>query len=491
MAVPESPTVPPAAAALGAAAGVWRALPVPVLLYLAAVMIPLGTTLGGLVLTDLRILLLVMIIPLGFRLLSGAYGGVMATDVLFIAYVAWGTLALAVDNPDRVVQYAGSTGVEFLGGYVLARAYIRSAETFAALTRALIWLVAATLPIALYETVTSHPIVVELLHRLPGVTASVEPAFTIPRFGFTRVQAVFAHPIHYGLFCTIAFSLCFVGLRGAMADTRRYLLSAVCAVCALLSLSAGPMLALALQAMLILWVTLLRGVKSRWLILLGLFVLAYVAIDLASNRTPYKVFLTYATFSSGTAYWRDLILQWGLYNVGQNPVFGIGLNDWVRPVFMYSSSVDNFWLLAAMRYGIPGFALLAAGYGWSLWRVGLRDFDADPGLYQLRRAWMFSLVGLSFTLVTVDVWGTLYSFVFFLYGAGMWLLTATPGTAAAGAEAAPARGLRLRRDHDLLPVFASAAKPVFRRAPTAEPGRPAQRLTRFPPGTRPEDGRKR
>lgn len=491
MAVPESPTVPPAATTLAGAVGVWRALPVPVLLYLAAVMIPLGATVGGLVLTDLRILLLVLIVPLTLRLLSGAYGGVMATDILFICYVAWGTLALAVNNPERVVQFAGSTGVEFFGGYVLARAYIRSAETFAALTRALIWLVAATLPIALYETVTGHPIVVEFLQRLPGLTASVVPAYTIPRFGFSRVQAVFAHPIHYGLFCTIAFSLCFVGLRGAMPDTRRHLLSAVCALCALLSLSAGPMLALALQGMLILWVSLLRGVKSRWLILLGLFVLAYVAVDLASNRTPYKVFLTYATFSSGTAYWRDLILQWGLYNVGQNPVFGIGLNDWVRPAFMYSSSVDNFWLLAAMRYGTPGFALLAAGYGWSLWRVGLRDFDADPALYQLRRAWMFSLVGLSFTLVTVDVWGTLYSFVFFLYGAGMWLLTATPGTASATAEALPARGLRLRREGGVRPPLTSGATPVFRRAqPAAEPGRAAPRLTRFPPGSRPTDGRR-
>ena len=506
MTVAHSLTAQPAAAAPGAigvshdaAAG---RLPIPVLLYLAAVMLPIGFSLGPLFLTDLRILLLILVVPLTVRMLSGAFGGILATDILFLLYIGWATIALAVNNPDRVIQNAGSTGIEFIGGYVLARAYIRNVHQFATLSRTLLYMVAATLPLALIEAVTGHPIIIELLQKLPGLTPSVTPALADPRFGLTRVQAVFAHPIHYGLFCTIAFSLCYVGMKGLMTNPRRYALAVVSAFCAILSLSSGALLAVLLQIMLIGWAWAFRTIRTRWLVLLGLFALAYIAIDLVSNRSPYKVFLTYATFSSGTAYWRSLILDWGLFNVGQHPIFGIGLNDWVRAPFMYSPSIDNFWLIVAMRYGIPAFAFIVSGYVWSLWRIGLRDFDADPMLWQFRRAWMFSFVGLSFTLVTVDVWGVMYSFVFFIFGSGMWFLTAIPGegTLEAVAVAPDPRALRFRRAFADAPVWTRLAAPLAVRRPTAaehvataDPPRPspaaasavrrpALRFSRFPPG---------
>lgn len=472
-------------------------LAIPVLLYLASVMLPIGFAVGPLFLSDLRVLLLIMVVPLTFRMLAGAYGGILATDILFLLYVTWATLALAVNNPDRVIQNAGSTGLEFIGGYVLARAYIRNVHQFATLSRYMVYMVTCTLPFALVEMVTGHPIIIELLQKVPFLVPSAVPALSDPRFGLTRVQVVFAHPIHYGLFCTIAFSLCFVGMKGLMGDSRRIGLALISAFCATLSLSSGALLAVLLQIMLIGWAWVFRSVRTRWLVLLGLLAFTYLAIDLLSNRTPYKVFLTYATFSSGTAYWRSLILDWGLFNVGQHPIFGIGLNDWVRAPFMYSPSIDNFWLIVAMRYGVPAFAFIVSGYVWALWRIGLRDFDTDPMIWQYRRAWMFSFVGLSFTLVTVDVWSTMYSFVFFIFGSGMWFLTATPGEGAVVATETPdPRALRLRRAFSVTPVWARLAAPLaFRRAPETRPvpapaqpnataamRRPAPRYTRFPPG---------
>ena len=133
--------------------------------------------------------------------------------------------------------------------------------------------------------------------------------------------------------------------------------------------------------------------------------------------------MSYATFSAHNAYWRSLIFEWGMINLWGSPIFGIGLNDWVRPFFMHSSSIDNFWLLNAMQYGIPGFVLLGVGYLPALWWVGRRNFDADQRLFQLRRAWMLTFAGLTLTLCTVHVWTSIYSFVFFLFGAGMWFLT--------------------------------------------------------------------
>ena len=113
--------------------------------------------------------------------------------------------------------------------------------------------------------------------------------------------------------------------------------------------------------------------------------------------------------------------------VWANPFFGLGMNDWVRPHFMYSGSMDNFWLVMAVRFGIPGFLFLAVGYAWAIFLIMRRKFDSDVMLSNIRRAWVFTFLGLSFTLVTVHVWATIYSFVFFMFGAGIWLVTAQPG----------------------------------------------------------------
>ena len=398
-------------------------LPFPARLFLVMTVLPILFNAGSLALSGQRVLLLLFVVPLTLKLLRGAYGRLIWTDYFFFLYIVWATVAIAVNNPDRVLQNVGSTGVDFLGGYLFGRAYIRSMDDFLALIRFFAILVCCTLPFAVFEALTGRPILIEMIQKIPGFT-SVAIINIEARMGLERAQVLFAHPIHYGLFCSTAFSLVFVGLKGLISTTRRYLTAAIIAICVFLSLSSGALLPLILQVFLILWVYALGGVRRRWLVLLGLFILAYVAIDILSNRPPMRVFMSYATFSPHNAYWRGIIFEWGMINVWGSPIFGIGLNDWVRPFFMGSSSVDNFWLRNAMLYGLPGFLLLVVGYLPALWWIGRRNFDADQRLWLLRRAWMFTFAGLTLTLSTVHVWTSIYSFVFFLFGAGMWFLTA-------------------------------------------------------------------
>ena len=101
--------------------------------------------------TPLRMLLLVLVIPLTGRLFSGQFGKAMAVDYLFFIHMAWATLAVAVNNPNRVVENVGSAAVEFLGGYLIARAYIRTPDQFEALIKALMVIVFALLPFTLPE----------------------------------------------------------------------------------------------------------------------------------------------------------------------------------------------------------------------------------------------------------------------------------------------------------------------------------------------------
>ncbi|MCF7702208.1 O-antigen ligase family protein [Loktanella sp. M215] len=400
-------------------------LPRPVLLYLLTVVLPIGFNAGPLYMTTLRLFLIVMILPLAFRLLTGAYGKIILTDFLFVFHILWGAVAIAANNPGQVVQQMGSVGVEFLGAYMIGRAYIRTPETFMALSRTLIVLVLCTTPFAIHETLTGRPLIIEILRKIPGMT-SVAIVFIDKRMGLERVQAVFAHPIHYGLFCSVAFSLCFVALRGTMTTLRRYTTSIIIALSGFLALSSGALTAIVMQFGLIIWAAMFRTVKARWWLLVGLFVFAYVTIDLLSNRSPIKVFMSYATFSAHNAYWRGIIFEWGMKSVWAHPLYGIGLNDWVRPWYMYSGSMDNFWLVMAVRYGIPGFLFLVVGYLAVIFRVMRRDFTGQERMILLRRAWVFTFLGLTFTLCTVHVWTNIYSFVFFMFGAGVWFIFHEP-----------------------------------------------------------------
>lgn len=417
-------------------------LPLPVLIYLLCVLVPIGFSLGPLALTSLRIFLILMILPLLVQLLMGKFGRIMAPDLLFTLHILWAVAALAVNSPAQVVQQVGSVGVEFLGGYLLGRAYIRTSGDFVALARWLVFLVLCTVPFAIFEAKTGRPLIMEALQaaRLTAVAiVTIEG-----RMGLERVQSSFAHPIHYGLFCSVAFSLAFVALRNVTSTGWRFVSSVIVALSGFLALSSGALLAIILQIALILWAGLFAKLRARWWLLLGLFALAYVVIDLLSNRTPIRVFMSYATFSAHNAYWRGIIFEWGMKNVWAHPLFGIGMNDWVRPWYMHSGSMDNFWLVMAVRYGIPGFVLLVLGYVWGIFRVMRRDFEGDPVLARIRRAWVFTFLGLSFTLTTVHVWTNIYSFVFFLFGAGMWLVSAAqttpqnPDQTGAPARATPA-----------------------------------------------------
>lgn len=390
-------------------------LPLPVWLYLLCVVTPVRFMLGPLQLTSLRLFLLTMLPYLLFRLAKSQRA---APDVLLLAFTAWVFATMRVNTPEQAFEHAGITLIELVGGYALARLYIWTHAQFEAAIKAIAALVILCLPLAIYEAFTGQPPVIEAIRALPLIS-SVEIVTIAPRLNLERVQGVFAHPIHFGLFCSTAVSLVYVGLAQTLTTAWRITLVTLIVLTAFLALSSGAFLAVLIQLFLIGWSIIFDRTTYKWWLLIATCAVGYICVDLLSNRTPVRVFFSYATFSAHNAYWRGLIFEWGVLNVWQNPVFGLGFRDWVRPHFMHSGSMDNFWLVNAVRYGIPGFTLLALA-----WCAGLVRVARGP-THSLRTAWLFCMIGLTFTLSTVHVWTAVYSFVFFLFGAGQFLATTT------------------------------------------------------------------
>ena len=403
-------------------------LPFPVFVYLFSIILPIGFELGSFHLSVTRLLLIVVIVPLGVNLLRGCYGKLLATDLLFALHIAWVSVALIINNTPEVLQSFGSMGLEFMGGYMVGRAYIRDQKSFVALCKLIGALIMFCLPVAVFEALSGIPVFIQILDQLPWVSPPTDLAIQ-RRFGIERVQVSFEHPIHWGLFNSLAAALCFVGLKTTYNRWLRTLLLGGAVLGSLLSVSSGAILSIILQIGIIGWACIFHNLHRKWLLLFILFLAAYVSVDLASNRTPLQVFMTYATFSAHSAYWRSTVFDWGLVNIQMHPVFGLGVKDWLRPVWMHTPSIDNFWLLITMRFGIPAFCFLITGYTWALWRISRRSFDQHPDINCHRHAWVICMVGLSFALTTVHIWGAIYSLTFFFFGAGMWLVTTgTKGT---------------------------------------------------------------
>ena len=162
-----------------------------------------------------------------------------------------------------------------------------------------------------------------------------------------------------------------------------------------------------------------KGIQLRWTMLVSGFAMIWLAVTLASNRGFVMVFISYFTFSTNSAYNRTLIWEYGTAEVARHPVFGIGLGDWIRAPWM-SDSMDNFWLLTAVRYGLP--ALLALVTAIVLIAIQqYRCIGRDKTLNRYRMGWLTIIIGLSVSGITVHFWNALFAYFFFLIGTGVWM----------------------------------------------------------------------
>ena len=447
-------------------------------LFLASLLIPARIFVGGMLLSPDRIFLLLAFVPLFFRLVGGKVGPIRPVDILIGLYCLWIALALFIAHGAERVAFIGITIVELFGGYLVGRTLVLGEKDYRAFFRYFVYAMLFLLPFVLIEQMTRRLLISEII----GAVFPTYPYVNFDqRIGLNRIQSVFEHPILFGLFWSVGIANLYFLSRDRLSKALPQ--AGLAGFMTFMSLSSAPILAGMLQFWMIVWE---KVTGAKWKVLAGLGVLGYVVIDLLSNRSPVSVLISYGTFNQGTAYNRVLIWRYGMQNVMGSPIFGIGLADWVRPWWMRSGSFDNFWLLQAMRYGIPSFVLLALGIAASIWSI-TRAQGLSFGQKQCRTAYMVALTGLLFTLATVHVWGSTSVFFMFYIGAGVWIAQAGD-TAVAGEEPDPGPRRGTARARSAPTGRETAAVPEGRApapAPAPEPAAPGRfRPARRPPPTR-------
>jgi len=385
-----------------------------VLLFFISLLPPIYFFLGDMRLSPSRIFLILMFLPLLARLLMGSAGRVMAMDIFMMLYAAWIMISLFFHHGLERVPLAGISVVELLGAYLLGRVLICNETDYRRFLRYFLYTLLFMLPFAVVELMTNRNLLQEVFR--PFVGTYFKGSSSYGRLGLNRVMASLEHPILYGLYCATGISTFYFAQR--RPPLKGLLGAGFATFMTFMSLSSGPLLGAATQFGIIAWGKL---TKANWKLLVILTVCSYVVVDALSNRTPITILISYVTFDPTTAWMRIATWKYGTEELWRNPIFGIGLNDWERPEWL-TDSVDNFWLLNAMRYGLPGIGFLAAALGFAFRDIARSDVPSNTWR-DLRTGYLIAMVGLFVSLCTVHVWGNTSSFVFFFFGAGAWLVS--------------------------------------------------------------------
>lgn len=407
------------------------ALPVVVLVISFALPPETSLSLGSLRLSPYRITLILLLLPALGKVLSNRHTPFGAVDALMAMHSVWAGISLVVNmGLSGGGETAGIYVIETFGAYIVARAYITDLEAFTRVLK-LVFLVVATLFVfAAAESLSGFHI---LREPFKAVMGGAGPHYIEPRLGLTRAFASFEHPILFGVFAAGGFAGTYFVLCEAQLNKETIKKLGVVAGATFFSLSGGPYTALALQIGLIAWDKITLGIAGRWYMLAGLFGAAWAVVTLMSNRSPLLVFISYLTFSANSAYNRVHIWNYGTAEVARHPIFGLGLNDWIRAPWM-SSSMDNYWLLTTMRYGIPAAAFLIIA---AFMIVGKHHQSTlgNKRLHQARKAWMITFIGYFLAGLTVHFWNSLMVQFFFFIGCGMALVSLKQGASSANAAA--------------------------------------------------------
>src|SRR5690606_19032931 len=136
-----------------------KSLPWPALALLVALQLPWIFSIGDLRLTPYRLVLL-LVLPICLkRWVSGQAGRIYLTDIALLLFCGWCAIATAVmHGVSEAIEPAGILFIETMGGFLVARCYIRDEDSFYMMAKVLFVISMILLPFALHETLTGGKI---------------------------------------------------------------------------------------------------------------------------------------------------------------------------------------------------------------------------------------------------------------------------------------------------------------------------------------------
>jgi len=298
-------------------------------------------------------------------------------------------LSFIINHGAQGVEPAVIVAIETLLPYLMIRVYVVGEEQILKVIKAylitILFLPLFTIPENMYGF--------SLFNEVFGTVIQGEQ-----RLGLYRAQGPFDHPILLAIYCGV--SLVLAETLPEFGKVKK----GIIITATLSALSSIGFILLGLQ----IGVLKLRkhfnlSIKQYLIIALA----GYVLVEIVANSSALSIVFRYLTLNPQTGYFRMMIWDYGLDNVFNNPWFGLGFSDWVRPSWM-PPSIDSFWLLVSVRHGVPVFLFLLL--------ISLTVFkgvnkNKEISVYLAISFFVFCIGGL-----TVHFWNSAYILFFIILG---------------------------------------------------------------------------
>lgn len=355
-----------------------------------------------------------MLIPAALYMMSRGLRGHFRfgwVDGLIVAATAWVCFALFMTTEAVeafTAAFAQTTDIAL--AYFFGRFTIRSLKDLRAFLIMMAPGLAFVAAIMMIESVTHQLIIQKFFAQITGRSV---PYRADARLGLFRAPGPFPHPILAGVFLASFLPLYFlVGVRGWPK-----ILGIFAAFCSFFSVSSAALLGLVVGGGLIFYNWLSERIANlSWQLFFTMAAIFVFMAELGTKSGTYSLILRFAALNSTSSYNRVLIWEFGTQSVAKHPWFGIGYAEWERPSWM-SASMDHFWLLVAVRFGLLPSVLI--GVATALAVLGLARsamLPASPTDKRALRAVAISLGVFAFGIVSVALWLSPHIWFFMLIG---------------------------------------------------------------------------
>ncbi len=318
-----------------------------------------------------------------------------ACDYLILIISLWIFLSISVNNGlDRGIKSGGIIAIETCSPYMIARVYINSANKLVKSIKTYVMLVVFLPILSIPENIYGTNFVKNLVL---GTNTEVNEI----RLGFYRAESVFDHPILLGVFCASSLSL-YMSMK-----KRSFLKIGIIIISSLASLSSVSFIMVILQFLF----KYISRFKIKKIYFIYTFII-YLFVDIVLQKNVLNFILSHFTLNPQTAFFRKLIWEHVGKNISSNPLFGIGYNDWVRPSWM-PGSVDSFWLVEALKFGLPVLIPLIIMSYIVLFRT---CGDKNEVIRNYEKGIVMCFLSLVIAGFTVHFWNSIYVLFFFISG---------------------------------------------------------------------------
>lgn len=324
----------------------------PALLVLSGIILPSGLQLfvAGAKLTPARIALLLLFIPSVAKLLGRGRRLIPSDGLAVLVGVIMVAAAGYAAGAQSMVS-ATAESLDFVGGYLVARAYFIEPRAIDGFVRLLKMFTVVAICIAIVEVISGRWIVrdalTSMLGQEPTMLDNAAAAGDAIRGGLRRAASTFDHPILFGVFCSLVGAITFATERTRIG---RLSWAGICGLGTLLSLSSAAAISLGMVILGNGYEALMRRYRWRWTFLWSCLAAAAVVVILAANH-PIGWVISHLTYDPQTGFYRILIWDAATTKIFEHPYTGYGFV--LFGDYILDKTVDSVWLVLSIHYGIP------------------------------------------------------------------------------------------------------------------------------------------